>query len=129
MELPYKCFHKSLEFLVCFWCGSMKLAKHIKKGGCLTFDRRIGLINLSHNLGQGLHFFFLKDIHIPRDIRSEFVQFLTVSAASHPRSARPHRPTLPAPGGWHRTAHIAPAPVFPQPLASQFRNSPKLPDH
>lgn len=25
--------------------------------------------------------------------------------------------------------NIAPAPVFPQPLASQFRNSPKLPDH
>ena len=32
MQLPLKCFHKSLEFFVCFWCGSMKLAKHIKKG-------------------------------------------------------------------------------------------------
>lgn len=46
----------------------MKLAKHVEKGSCLTFNRRIGLINLSHNLGQGLHF-FLKGIHITSNIK------------------------------------------------------------
>lgn len=95
---------------------------HLGQFGLNIGDILLHLINIHK-------FFFLESIHIPRDIRSEFVQFLTVSAASHPRSARPHRPTLPTPGGWHRTAHIAPAPVFPQPLASQFRNYPKLPDH